>query len=177
MTRNEALKDRITDTADEPKDQAQYQPTKRGPEHERLEVFLGRWKTEGQAYEGPFGPAARITAVETYEWLPGRQFLVHRLEGRLGDNDMACIEVTGYEASSGSYSVRSFYNDGTHLFWQARESGGTWTFTGDGKSEGKSLKMRCTTVFNAGDTITGRFEYSRDGSSWHPFWETTLTRA
>lgn len=55
-----------------------------GPEHKRLEVFVGKWNQEGRAYDSPFGSAADISAVETFEWLTGGLFLVHRLEGQLG---------------------------------------------------------------------------------------------
>jgi hypothetical protein len=172
------LQDKSHGAADGSSDKPQFQPATRGPEHWRLEGFVGRWITEGQAYDGPFGPSAKITAVETYEWLPGGLFLVHRMQGRLGDQEMACLEVIGHEASRESYAVRSFYNDGTHNLWLARERDGTWTFAGEWKKEGKPLKVRCTAVFkDAGNTLTGDSEYSEDGSRWQRFWETKLTRA
>jgi hypothetical protein len=40
-------------------------------EHERLEALIGRWRTEGWTSETAEAPAARIEAVDTYEWLPG----------------------------------------------------------------------------------------------------------
>src|SRR5450432_4171904 len=48
---------------------------------EHLNVFAGKWLTNGQQHQGAVGPAAKITAVETYEWLPGERFLIHRFEG------------------------------------------------------------------------------------------------
>jgi hypothetical protein len=42
-----------------------------GREHERLEVLVGRWRTEGRTQESPDSPAAEIVATDTYEWLPG----------------------------------------------------------------------------------------------------------
>ena len=166
------------EAADRPHDEPQYQASTRGPEHWRLEGFVGRWNTEGQAYDGPFGALAKISATETYEWLPGGLFLVHRLQGRLGDKEIACLEVIGHDAARESYTVRSFYNDGTENVWQARERDGTWTFVGDWKREDKTLKVRCTAVFkDAGNTLSGEWEYSEDGARWHRFWETKLTRA
>ena len=43
--------------------------------HRRLNVFLGQWNMEGQQLKGLFGPAAKITAVQTYEWLAGKFFM------------------------------------------------------------------------------------------------------
>ncbi len=57
--------------------QVPKQPSVPGPEHKRLAVFLGKWNLEGQQYDGLVGSAAKIVAVETYEWLPGGFFLVH----------------------------------------------------------------------------------------------------
>jgi ketosteroid isomerase-like protein len=42
----------------------------------------------------------------------------------------------------------------------------------------KSLKVRCTTVFSdAGKTMTGKWEYSSDGSKWQTFWDVRATKA
>ena len=43
-----------------------------------LEVFLGKWKKAGRAHESPFGPAATVTAVETFDWLECRPLLLQR---------------------------------------------------------------------------------------------------
>jgi Protein of unknown function (DUF1579) len=56
-----------------------------GSEHERLEALVGRWKTEGWTTGGSGTPAARIDAVDDYEWLPGGFALLHRVDARVGD--------------------------------------------------------------------------------------------
>jgi hypothetical protein len=156
---------------------AAKQSANRGAQHERLDIFVGRWNTKGQQYEGPVGPAAKITAVEAFEWLTGGFFLVHRFEGRVGDGEAACIEIIGPDAGGGSYRVHSFYNNGITNQWQSRERDGTWTLTGDWPMEGQSMKVRCTIVFSdAGDTMTGKWEHSSDGSSWRTFWDVKATK-
>ena len=148
------------------------------PATKRLEVFVGEWREEGQAFDSPFGPAAKVNTVQTWNWLPGRQFLIHRLQGRLGENNMACIEIIGTDASSESYSVHSFYNDGNKNVWQLSEGDGAWSLIGDWKSEGKAMKVRCTIGFNdPGNNMTAKWEYSSDGSNWQVFWDTKLTRS
>jgi hypothetical protein len=143
-----------------------------------LQVFVGTWNTEGRAHDSPFGRAAAIRATESYEWLPGERFLVHFLQGRLGDDEMACIEMLGYDAASGSCLVHSFYNDGNRNVLQATEQDGTWTFTGAWKKEDETLKLRCTSRFGAdGDSVDSVWEYSRGGARWERFWETKATRA
>jgi hypothetical protein len=154
------------------------QPPKPGPNQKRLEIFVGKWKMKGQQYDGVMGPAAKITAVQTYEWLTGAFFLVHRFEGRMGDAETACIEIIGHDASSQSYSTHSFYNNGITNEWRVRERDGTWKFTGEAQMADKSLKVRCTTVFSdAGNTMTGKWEYSSDGSKWQTFWDVKAIKA
>jgi hypothetical protein len=149
-----------------------------GAGHQRLNVFAGTWHTEGQQCEGPIGPAANIRAVETYEWLPGEFFLVHRFEGRVGDGEAGCIEIIGYDAQSRSYPTHTFYNNGLANEWQSHERDGSWTLAGDWQMPGKSVKVRCTTVFSdAGNTMRSKWEQSSDGSSWETFWDVKASKA
>ena len=154
------------------------EPPKPGPGHQRLNEFVGQWHTEGQQHEGPVGPAARTSAVETYEWLTGGLFLIHRFQGRVGDNDAACIEVIGHDAQTQTYPIHTFYNNGIAQQWESRESDGIWTLTGDWQIKGQAMKVRLTTVFSDdGSIMTGKWEFSQDGSSWNTFWDVIARRA
>jgi Protein of unknown function (DUF1579) len=154
------------------------QSPKPGVGHERLNVFVGKWNLEGQQYEGPVGPAAKISAGETYEWLTGEFFLVHRFEGRVGDGEAACIEIIGHDAQRQSYPTHTFYNNGLANAWQSREREGTWTLAGDWQMQGTLMQVRRTTVFSdAGNTMRSKWEHSSDGSKWHTFWDLKATKA
>jgi Protein of unknown function (DUF1579) len=142
-----------------------------------LEVFVGKWKKTGRAHESPFGPAATVTAVETFDWLEGEKFLIHRLDGRLGDEAIACIEIIGLDPSSGGYAAHSFYNDGATNVWQVSHRDDTWLYSGSWNREGHALKVRCRLSFDDPDTLAARWEYSGGGNRWQIFWDTTLTRA
>ena len=147
------------------------------PARSPLDVFAGEWSGEGQAYDSPFTPAAKVTTTDTYEWLPGKLFLIHRLEGRMGENDIACIEIISSVASNQSYSVYSFYNDGNKNEWQLSEHDGTWSLMGTWKGDGERLKVHCTIVFNdIADTMTEKWEHASNDLTWQLFWETTLSR-
>jgi Protein of unknown function (DUF1579) len=153
-------------------------PARPGPEHERLGIFAGRWNMQGRALESPFGPAAPITAAQDYEWLAGGLFLVHRLYGRMGGDEIACVEVIGYDPLAGHYTIDSFYNNGTRSVWRLEGDGRTWTISGSWPVDGEKVQARCTTAFDAsGRSARGTWEYSRDGVRWQPFWETELSRA
>ena len=157
--------------------QASKQPSTPSAERSRLDVFVGRWNLEGQQYGDLTGPAAKISAVETYEWLTGGFFLVHRFEGRVGDAETACIEIIGHDALSQSYPRHSFYSNGVTNEWRSRERDGIWTLTGDWQMAGKSPKVRCTTVFSdSGNSMTGKWERSTDGAKWQTFWDVKATK-
>ena len=146
-------------------------PTKPGAAHQRLNVFIGRWDMEGEQLKGFVGPAAKITAAQTYEWVAGGFFMVQRFDALVGGSEAACIEIVGYDARSRTYPVQTYYNNGSTKKWQMTERDGIWTLTGSSKMGGKSMKVRCTTVFtDANKTMTGKWEQSRDDSSWQTFW-------
>jgi hypothetical protein len=162
----------MSQQATETQKQSPEPPRKPGSEQKRLNVFVGKWKTEGQQHEGLVGPAAKITAVETYEWLTGEFFLIHRFEGRVGEGEAACIEITGYDAKRQCYAMHTFYNSGIANEWRLDECDCVWMLTGDWQMSGELMKVRCKIEFgDAGNTMRGKWEHSSDGSSWQTFWD------
>jgi len=140
-------------------------------------AFVGKWKTEGRQHETVLGSAANISATETYEWLTGGRFLVHRFEGHVGDGPAACIEIIGHEDSSDRYSVHTFYNNGVTRRWRGEERGGLWLLTGDWPVAGRTQKVRCTiALLDEERAMKGKWEYSKDGSKWHTFWDVSATK-
>jgi hypothetical protein len=151
---------------------------KAAPGLEGLEPFVGKWHTEGRQHEGPLGPASPFVAVETFEWLDGGHFLIHRLEGSFGKQPAACFEVFGKD-EQGSLFAKTFYNDGNQNDWQltleqhALVLNGTWS-----KGSGPSYQVRYTAkVIEQGNALEGRWEESRDGQEWRTFLEARATKA
>jgi uncharacterized protein DUF1579 len=147
---------------------ANEQPPKPGPEHKRLDVFVGKWNTEGTILASPSGPTSKLKAVDTYEWLPGGFFLVHHVDGRMGGEEVKAIEIIGYDVTSQKYFTRSFDNQGNTSTYQASLLDGVWTILGDSE--------RFTGLFGAGDsTLTGKWERF-EGSEWLPWMDVRLTK-
>lgn len=148
-----------------------------GEGHARLGVFVGEWHTKGRQIADTVGPAADISAVETYEWLAGGKYLIHRFHGQVGDGDASCVEIVGFDAAGDRFPVHTFYNNGLHNEWTYREQGGAWTLTGEFPGEGGPMHVRNTVRFGAGgDTLTGKWEQSKDGADWQTFWEVEARR-
>jgi hypothetical protein len=66
-------------------EQSGAQGPSRGPQHERLNVWVGRWINEGHMVEADGTSGMAITTSDVYEWLPGRFFILHTAYGRIGD--------------------------------------------------------------------------------------------
>lgn len=144
--------------------------SKPGPEHKRLDAFVGTWNTQGRTNASPSAPAAAILGVDTYEWLDGGFFLVHRVDVRMGAKQIKGLELIGYDASNKTYRTHAFDSQGNYSTYRATVHDGVWTFMGETE--------RATVVLSdAGDTITVTWERSVDGLSWLPWMDMTLTKA
>jgi hypothetical protein len=147
------------------------------PEFRRMEPFIGTWLLEGEQYATDLGAAAKVEALETFEWLTGGHFVVHRFEGRVGEDPAACIEVIGYDEARAEYPVRTFYNDGRKSEWILRETGDSWTLSGEWATPSGSMRVRCAIGFEDGErTRTGVWQYEKDGD-WVTFWDVRATRS
>jgi hypothetical protein len=142
----------------------------------RLDAFVGSWTTVGTAQASPLGPAGRLSTIETFEWLPGGFFLVHRWEGQQGNTDVNGLEVLGFDARNKVFTSRFFDHAGLTGTLRAHPQGNAWTWAGDADIGGKLVKQRCTTILVNPDTFTTRCEYSADGFKWLAWLESRSTR-
>ena len=150
--------------------QASQQTSRPDAALKRLNPFVGKWNTEGEIKKSPFGPAGKLIGTDTYEWLAGGFFLIHRVDVRMGNQKNESIEIIGYDARSNSYPMHSFDSQGNSVVMQAGETGNTWTFTGE--------SMRFKGTFSEDrKSISGTWEYLGDDSNWHYWMDVKLTQA
>jgi Protein of unknown function (DUF1579) len=142
------------------------------PDHERLAALVGRWRTEGWTTETADASAARIEALDTYEWLPGRFGLLHTVDARVGDTHVEGAEIIGWEPARGAYVTRYFGSDGPNAYEASlADEGGVlvWTM--------RSEMDRFTGRFSDDRrTLTGHWERLDAEQHWRPWMEVTLTR-
>ena len=149
--------------------QSQGQPLAPNAEIQRLHLFVGKWKTEGETHASADAPAVKVAFLDTYEWMSGKFFLVHRANGHIGNEELNTIEFISYDPSNQTYTCHSFDNRGNSDFFHANLRDHTWTI------EGKS--SRFTGLFNSiGNTLTGQWEQSSDGLTWLPWMDVKLTK-
>jgi hypothetical protein len=136
----------------------------------RLSPFVGVWKTDGELDGGASGQSRTLRATDSYEWLPGGYFLLHRFDADMPDGKVQGIEVIGYSRDSDSYPMHSFDSTGTATVMQARVDEEDWTFVGE--------SLRFTGRFrDGGGVFAGSWEVrSGVNGSWQPLMHVTLRK-
>ena len=82
---------------------------------DRLNVFIGRWLTEGETVATPDAPSVRIFASDVYQWAPGGQFIMHPAYGRIGEQDVGGLEVIGYDPATDQFLTHYFDHAGNAI--------------------------------------------------------------
>ena len=138
---------------------------------ERLDVLIGKWKTDGLTTEGPEGRAQRVDAVDTYERLPGGA-LLHLVDAWVGEVKVEGAEIIGFDPARRTYATQFFGGDDATAYeaMLAKEDGAlVWTMV--------SERNRFRGVFNSErDFISGHWDAVDDDSTWQSWMDITLTK-
>jgi Protein of unknown function (DUF1579) len=140
-----------------------------GEAHRRLEVFVGKWHTEGTSFaegqtpDDPRSSGVQWTSDEHYDWLPGGFFLLHQWDALAGARVFKGTEIIGFDEANGGYFSRFFDNAGFHPEYTATVDGDVWKFT--------EPSTRATlTVSEDQQHIEHVWEW-RQGGAWLPLCE------
>jgi hypothetical protein len=143
--------------------------------HKRLEVFIGDWHAEGTSYgdgqdaADPRAAGVAWTSDESYEWLPGSFFVLHRWDAQMGKHEFKGAEIIGYDQAEGGYFTRMFDNAGHHPDYAGSVDGEVWCFT--------EAQTRVTvTVQNGGDEMSFNWEWKNGGRKWLPLCDRVALR-
>lgn len=149
--------------------QSQGQLIAPSAEIQRLDLFVGKWKTEGETHASAEAPAVTVTGMDTYEWMAGKFFLVHRANRHIGNEELNTIKFIGYDASIQTYTCHCFDSRGNSDLLQADFHDPIWTI------KGKSSRFTGM-LASAGNTLTGKWEQSSGGLNWLPWMDVKLTK-
>jgi hypothetical protein len=146
-----------------------------GPEHKKLNAFLGKWHTTGEVSSATSAPRAKVDAIDTYEWYDGGFFLIHHAHGKVGDQAIRSIEIIGYDSERKCYFAPFFDNTGGFGQEDIQLDGNTWMWRGSNVMGVK--EHRCLAVVSEdGRTIRARHEKSDDGKNWELWMDVTLKK-
>lgn len=143
--------------------------TQKGPEYEQLNKFVGKWTTTGRIPASQTAAEIKISGTDTYEWLPGEFFLLHKANVLIGDDRSETFEIIGFDREKNLYTMQHYNNKGDSGFMTADCKGGVWTFHGE--------YLRFSGGFRNNDgEFSGIWEQSTDGKNWQHFMDIRLTR-
>ena len=134
--------------------QAPPAPPKPGPEHKKLEYFVGKWTVEGEIKANEFVRAGKTVSTETATLGPGGFYVESRNEGQLGTR----LAIIAYDSHAKVYT--SYYASSVGFVGTATGTvnGNTWTWMVEDKYAGKSIKGRTTITMLSPTESTSKYE-------------------
>jgi hypothetical protein len=134
--------------------QAPPAPPKPGPEHKKLEYFVGKWTVESEIKANEFAPAGKTVGTETGTLGPGGFYVESRAEGQFGTR----LGIIAYDSHAKVYT--SYYASSVGLVGTATGTvnGNTWTWMVEDKYEGESVKGRTTITVLSPTQYTSKYE-------------------
>ena len=153
--------------------QAPPAPPKPGPEHKKLEYFLGKWTVEGEIKANEFVPAGKTVSTETCTLGPGGFYVESRAEGGQLPTRLA---IMAYDSHAKVYT--SYYANSVGLVGTATGlvNGNTWTWMEEDKVFGKAAKGRTTITILSASQYTSKYEMLDANGRYVTLTEGTATK-
>jgi hypothetical protein len=150
-----------------------------GPASElkKLDFMVGTWNSEGEMKPGPMGPGGKVTITDKYEWMPGGFFLVMHSSFKNDMVDGTGISFMGYNPDDKQYTYDEFNSMGERSHSNGSVDGDTWTWMGDNKMGGQTMKTRFTLKVLSLTSYSYKFDVSQDGATWTAVMDGKATKA
>jgi hypothetical protein len=134
--------------------QAPPAPPKPGPEHKKLEYFLGKWTVESEIKANEYVPAGKGVGTQTYTLEPGGFYIESLAEGQVPRT----FGIIAYDSHAKAYT--SFYASSAGLVGTGIGSvnGNTWTWMVEDSFAGKLVKGRTTITMLSPTESTSKYE-------------------
>jgi len=134
-----------------------------------LSVLIGNWNTVGTH---PLFPDTTFHGHTSFEWLEGGAFLI--MHSEIDEPGIPSgIAILGSDDSTGEYFMLYFDERGVSRKYEVTLRDNIWKWW----RNVPDFSQRFTgTLVDSGDTIIGKGELSKDGSSWEKDLELTYQR-
>ena len=152
--------------------QAPPEGPKPGPEHKKLEYFLGTWKVESEIKANEYVPAGKGVTTATYTLDPGGFYVEWREEGQIPRTD----GIIAYDSDAKVYT--EFYASSAGLVGSGTGTvnGNTWTWMLEDKVFGKAAKGRTTITISSPSRFTSKYEMLDANGRYVTLTEGTATK-
>jgi len=157
---------------------AQGPAPKPGPEHQKLQYFVGKWSTTGEMKTNPFSPGGKMTASDSCDWFQGGFAVVCHSEGKGPAGPMKSLGIMGYNSDQKVYTYYGLDNTGMVMMSAAKGTvkGDVWTFLDEGTMGGQPYTSRFTLKTGSPNSYTFSWELQGQDKKWMPILEGTSTR-
>src|ERR1700759_5690996 len=107
-------------------------PQQEKPEElQKLEVFVGEWKLKGHSMSGShIDTNTVVNGVETYEWMPGKYFLINKWDTQGGIGEHTGMGVICYDEVRKEFTANNYDSMGVARVYHLTLDGRVWRFTG-----------------------------------------------
>jgi len=135
----------------------------------RFAIFIGAWNTTGEIHAVGGAPASELVATDTYRWMPGRHFIMHDADARMGKTVARSTEIIGYDAKARQFFARAYDDQGGYEVYEVDLRGKHWSIRG--------RTVRFSGRFDrTGEQLAGLWEM-KSGRRWEPWIDIRLVRA
>jgi hypothetical protein len=140
-------------------------PPKAGPEHKRLAYFAGTWNFAGKANDSPMGPGGELSFKEVCELMEGGFALVCRSEGKSPMGPTKSHSIMSYDVDKKVYTYTAAESNNPVITATGQTTGGTWSWTSEGKMEGKPFTIKVTVKEGGPTSYDFTMEMSANGKT------------
>lgn len=141
-----------------------------GPEHKKLEAFVGNWTMEGVGRENPASPESKVVWTIEARWILGGFFVEFDHQWTVNGRTYRTLEVVGFDSEKKRYTSHVFRPKGTVESCDVTFDDRKYVISGTSTADGKDEKWTCTWIFSDDWTSqTGKCESSRGSGRWTGF--------
>jgi hypothetical protein len=158
---------------------AQPGPPKPGPEHQRLNYFVGKWTAEGDMKPSPMGPGGKFTSTDECSWFEGRFAVVCHSQGKTPIGPSKAIGILSYSPEEKVYTYTGVDNSGMTMTSVPRGTvqGDTWTYNDESMMGGQKVKTRVVIKELSPTSYTFKMDMQKPDGTWATMMEAKNTKA
>jgi len=153
--------------------QAPPAPPKPGPEHKKLEYFVGKWTVEAEIKPNGYVPAGKTVGTETDTLGPGGFYVESRAEGGQLPKRFGFMAYDSHAKVYTSYYASSVGLVGTGT---GTVNGNTWTWMVEDKFAGEAVKGRTTITTLSPTQYTFKYEMADEKGGYTTILEGKATK-
>jgi hypothetical protein len=141
-----------------------------GTLHKSMSRLVGTWRTEGRIVDGGEHDGATWAGHDIYEWFPGEQQMVHRVDVEIfGGRKEAMEFFTPRPGSRDTFDQVSFDADGT-----VEQAVGV--VDADGRYRNDTDGARAVLTFDGPDSMSAKWERREPDGTWIDWMQVTFAR-